>query len=117
MNRQHYPYPLEEHYIRRMRETYRARAKHVAAIRTSDDLRRYRLRVRLAREGCAALFCDPTGQGERDLYRHVDTNGRLSRNSCGAHNIFGRRQGAVLALLAGRLTGDTRGDAVAFEPV
>ena len=175
MNRQPYPYPLEEHYIHRMRETCRVRAKRVASIRTPDDLLRYRQRVRralnaafgrfpaktplnarvwrtsdwgdhriehvtfesrpgmlvtanlylpvktagpfpgvvfpcghyehgkaaplyaaacvrLAREGYAALIYDPLGQGERDLYSHVDTKGRLACGKCcDSHNVFGRQ--------------------------
>ncbi len=43
-----YPFPLEEHTIRRMRETYRLRAKRVAALRTPEEVRRYQRRVRKA---------------------------------------------------------------------
>lgn len=48
MIRQKYPFLLEEHYVGRIRETYRARAKRVAAVRTADGLRRYCTRVRRA---------------------------------------------------------------------
>lgn len=175
MNTMHYPIPLEEHYIRRMRETYRRRTRRVAALTTPEDVRRYQQRVRkalnaafgrlpakaelkpkvwrvsecgeyriehvtfesrpgmwvtanlylpanvtekvsgvvfpcghyaegkacpiyasacarLAREGYAALIYDPAGQGERDIYSHVDTGGKLScKNPCDAHNIIGRQ--------------------------
>lgn len=175
MNSQKYPFPIEEHYIRRMRETYKARAKRLAAIRTPDELERYRQRVRrvlraafgrlpaktplnarvwrtsdggdhriehvtfesrpgmlvtanlylpmnpvspvpgvvfpcghyaegkacpvytaacvrLTREGYAVLIYDPVGQGERDMYSHVDTGGRLTRQTCcDEHNVIGRQ--------------------------
>ncbi len=48
MNRQQYPFPVEEHYISRLRDTYRARTSRVAAIRTVDELQRYCKRVRRA---------------------------------------------------------------------
>ncbi len=175
MNRQHYPFPLEEYYIRRLRETYKARTKRLISIRTPDDLLRYQRSVRralnaafgrlppktplnptvwrisdwgdhriehvtfesrpgmlvtanlylpvdaagpapgvvfpcghsangkahpvcsaacvrLVREGYAVLIYDPIGQGERDVYSHVDTQGRLScQKCCDAHNVFGRQ--------------------------
>lgn len=176
MNRQKYPFPLEEHYIRRLRETYKARARRVAAVTTPDDLKRYRQRVRralnaafgrfpsknplnakvwrtsdwgdhridhvtfesrpgmlvtanlylpanaagpvpavvfpcghyvtgkaapsyagagvrLVREGYAVLIYDPIAQGERDMYSHVDSGGRLDiqKTICDAHNILGRQ--------------------------
>ncbi len=48
--------------------------------------------VRLVREGYAVLIYDPLNQGERDLYRHLDTGGRLSRNNpCDGHNVIGRQ--------------------------
>lgn len=48
MRYQDYPKQLEEHYIRRMRETYRKRAARLAAVRTPEDARRYQRRVRKA---------------------------------------------------------------------
>ena len=169
------PLPLEEHFIRRMRETYRIRARRIAAVRTPGEAERYQRRVRkalaaafgrlpprtplnprtwrvteaagyriehvtfesrprflvtanlylpadaaapvpgvlfpcghsavgkayplyadacvrLVREGYAVLIYDPVNQGERDLYSHVDTGGRLSRrNPCDGHNVIGRQ--------------------------
>lgn len=47
MRRYHdYPKLLEEHYIRRMRETYRLRAERLAAIRTPAQAREYQVFVR-----------------------------------------------------------------------
>lgn len=176
LTRPFYPFPLEEYYIRRVRETYKARARRVAAIRTPDELKRYQQRVRralnaafgrfpvktplhakvwrtsdwgdhrvehvtfesrpgmlvtanlylpakadgplpgvvlpcghygvakaappyasacvrLVREGYAVLIYDPIAQGERDMYSHVDSGGRLTieKTICDAHNILGRQ--------------------------
>lgn len=47
---------------------------------------------RLVRAGYAVLAYDPINQGERDLYSHLDTGGRLTRQSpCDGHNIIGRQ--------------------------
>ncbi len=43
-----YPKQLEEHTIGRLRETYRLRAKRLAAVRTPEAARRHQLRVRRA---------------------------------------------------------------------
>ena len=45
--------------------------------------------LRSLRENC---WEDPAGQGERDIYSHVDTGGKLScKTPCDAHNILGRQ--------------------------
>ena len=53
MRYQDYPKQLEEHYIRRTREVYRARAERLAAISTPEDAQRY---VAEARAGIAGAF-------------------------------------------------------------
>lgn len=175
MKSQHYPFALEEHYIRRMRDTFRKRARREEGINSASAVSRYKKRVqkaikaafgkmprktplnakvwrvsdwpdhriehityesrpgmmvtanlylplnmsspvpgviipcghyvtgkaapsyagacvRLVREGYAVLIYDPIAQGERPMYSHVDTGGRLTEGQlCDAHNVLGRQ--------------------------